>query len=173
MKQTFNIPEGCKTVSIEQIGNTIVTTFEPKFKKGDFVAIDESNDDFYSLGIIYDDNNFLFLYNKRFNNTKWHEPRGISKIARLATESETQLLLDKMYEAGYDWDAEKCEVVTYKWRPEDGECYFVPAALSQELYYSYTFDDDPVDRMYLERGLICKTGEEAVNMAKKMLEAIK
>ena len=28
MKQTFKIPEGCKTVTIEQIDNKIVTTFE-------------------------------------------------------------------------------------------------------------------------------------------------
>ena len=90
---------------------------------------------------------------------------------RHATDSEKQLLLDKMHEAGYDWDAEKCEVVTYKWRPEDGECYFVPAALSHALYHSYTFSDSTVDCMYLERGLICKTEEDAVNMAKKMLEA--
>ena len=45
MKQTFNIPAGCKTVSIEQIGNTIVTTFEPEFKKGDFLFKDYGNGD--------------------------------------------------------------------------------------------------------------------------------
>jgi hypothetical protein len=33
MKQEFEIPEGCKKVTIEQIGNQIVTTFKPKGKK--------------------------------------------------------------------------------------------------------------------------------------------
>ena len=30
MKQTFKIPDGCKEITIEQVGNQIVTTFEPK-----------------------------------------------------------------------------------------------------------------------------------------------
>ena len=32
-KQTFTIPEGCKAVTVEQVGNQIITTFEPGFKK--------------------------------------------------------------------------------------------------------------------------------------------
>ena len=40
MKQTFNIPENCNA-TVEQVGNQIVVTFEPKvmeFKKGDIVS---------------------------------------------------------------------------------------------------------------------------------------
>ena len=33
MKQEFEIPEGCKKFTIEQIGNQIITTFEQKGKK--------------------------------------------------------------------------------------------------------------------------------------------
>jgi hypothetical protein len=33
MKQEFEIPEGCKKVTIEQIGNQIITTFEPEGRK--------------------------------------------------------------------------------------------------------------------------------------------
>jgi hypothetical protein len=32
MKQEFEIPEGCKKFTIEQIGNQIITTFEPNKK---------------------------------------------------------------------------------------------------------------------------------------------
>lgn len=42
MKQTFNIPEGCKVVTVEQIGNKLITSFEPEKyvpKVGDFVKI--------------------------------------------------------------------------------------------------------------------------------------
>ena len=42
MKQTFKIPDGCKEVTIEQIDNQIVTTFEPKKytpKVGDYVKM--------------------------------------------------------------------------------------------------------------------------------------
>lgn len=30
MKQTFKIPEGCKVVTVEQIGNQLITSFEPE-----------------------------------------------------------------------------------------------------------------------------------------------
>lgn len=40
MKQTFKIPDECKEISIEQVDNTIVTTFEPEFKKGDILVSD-------------------------------------------------------------------------------------------------------------------------------------
>ena len=42
MKQTFSIPDGYKTVSVEQIGNQLITSFEPEKyvpKKGDFVRV--------------------------------------------------------------------------------------------------------------------------------------
>ena len=42
MKQTFNIPEGCKVVTVEQIGNQLITSFEPEKyepKVGDCVKI--------------------------------------------------------------------------------------------------------------------------------------
>jgi hypothetical protein len=32
MKQEFEVPEGCKKFTIEQIGNQIITTFEPEGK---------------------------------------------------------------------------------------------------------------------------------------------
>lgn len=32
-KQSFPIPEGCKAVTVEQVGNQIITTFEPGFNK--------------------------------------------------------------------------------------------------------------------------------------------
>lgn len=32
-KQSFPIPEGCKAVAVEQVGNQIITTFEPQFKR--------------------------------------------------------------------------------------------------------------------------------------------
>jgi hypothetical protein len=60
MKQTFNIPDGCKTVSVEQIGNQIITSFEPEKyvpKVGDCVKIT------YNTGNVY----FLEVTLVRFN----------------------------------------------------------------------------------------------------------
>lgn len=44
-KQTYPIPEGCKAITMEIIDNTIVTTFEPEFKRGDVIYC-EDNDGF-------------------------------------------------------------------------------------------------------------------------------
>lgn len=50
-------------------------------------------------------------------NKDWME------YARPATEEEKQLLLDAIHKEGKDWDAEKMEVVDYKWSPERLEEY--------------------------------------------------
>ena len=34
MKQTFEIPDGCNRITIEQRDRQIITTFEPEFKEG-------------------------------------------------------------------------------------------------------------------------------------------
>lgn len=41
-KQTFEIPKGCSKVTVEQIGNQVVTTFEleNEFKRGDIITAD-------------------------------------------------------------------------------------------------------------------------------------
>ena len=42
-KQTFTIPEGCKAVTVEQVDNQIITTFEPEFKRGDVCQHENSS----------------------------------------------------------------------------------------------------------------------------------
>ena len=42
MKHTFEIPEGCNRVTIEQQGRQIITTFEPEFKEGDVLFVEEN-----------------------------------------------------------------------------------------------------------------------------------
>ena len=170
MKQTFNIPAGCKTVSIEEVGNTIVTSFEPEFKKGDFVAVDETKDLCYTVGIYNNSSEWFFGYNTRIRK----KDARVYETHRYATESEKQILLDKMHEAGYDWDAEKCEVVPYRWRPNSGEEYVYPAPITPDLYLTtYWLDLDEEDIHRWKNGLVFKVGEEekAIEKAKKMLEA--
>lgn len=170
MKQTFNIPAGCKTVSIEEIGNTIVTSFDPVFKKGDFVAIDETKDLYYTIGIYNNSSECFFGYNTIISKKN----ARVYETHRYATESEKQLLLDKMHEAGYDWDAEKCEVVPYRWKPNVNERYVFPAPITPELYFTtHWIDGNSEDIHRWKNGLVFKVGEEekAIEKAKKMLEA--
>ena len=48
-KQSFTIPEGCKAVTVEQVGNQIITTFEPGFNKDRWRA--ENDGIYYSVDI--------------------------------------------------------------------------------------------------------------------------
>lgn len=177
-KQTFQIPIGCKTVSIEQIGDTIVTTFEKEqvFKKGDFLVFDETNLCFIFNNIIENKTNYFYgfyLDTKRVKDGCFERWVLSNKTLRLATDEEKQLLLDKMHENGYDWDAEKMEVVKYRWKPKEGDVYYFPQVLSQDLYSSYTWHDDIFDKSKFKNGVVRKTKEEAIECAPKMLEAVK
>ena len=109
MKQKFKVPEGTTNVTIEQIGNQIITTFEsePKFKKGDFVTSDE-----------WDGAIAIFLSDEKL--TAWCHPSGAPihnpascNPQRKATPKEKQFLLDKLHKQGKDWDFEMCYFIDY------------------------------------------------------------
>jgi len=60
-----------------------------------------------------------------------------------------------------------------KWKPEIWKKYYVPALTEDDFYWVNIYIDDDYDRFLLKRGLICKTKEEAIALAKKMLEVAK
>lgn len=60
-----------------------------------------------------------------------------------------------------------------KMRPKNSETYYVPHPFSKSMYSSQEWAGDSIDRRVEERGLMFKTKEEAIEAAKKMLEAIK
>lgn len=65
---------------------------------------------------------------------------------------------------------EKCN--PYGWLKDDTK-YYVSSLTDKDLYKQYTYASDNVDKRMIERGLVFKTKEEAINCAKKMLEVIK
>ena len=126
-KQTFNIPDGCKTVTFEQVGNQVITTFEPeiKFKEGDFIYEPLRNGRIvifkniaeykYVVGYCsYILPDYLGIETGLFGET--------SNYTRLATESEKQQLVDALAKEGKMWDAEKCAIVDLKYIPKVGDC---------------------------------------------------
>lgn len=126
MKQTFEIPEGCNRMTIEQQGRQIITTFEPefKFKDGDiisgdgahFVFIFETERDAY-VGIDVLGNLLLENYTHSGNNNEGY---------RYATEDEKQKLFDAMAKYGKCWNAEEKRVEDIKpkrWRAESNKHY--------------------------------------------------
>lgn len=128
MKQTFNIPKDCDKVTFEQIGNQIVTTFEPKqreFKKSDFVtlmyqeqtliAILKYDVNIYAGGvysaIALIDFSDAFSINSRF-------AVSAQDVWRLSTPEERQLILSKLEENGYRYNEETFELERIKWAPK-------------------------------------------------------
>ena len=60
----------------------------------------------------------------------------------------------------------------YCWLKDDVR-YYVPDVTDRELYNSFIYRDDFIDKKMKERGLAFKTKKEAISCAKKMLEVIK
>lgn len=60
-----------------------------------------------------------------------------------------------------------------KWRPGMGSIYYSPDICRPHLYYYSSWDGDSYDDHRLANGLVFKTKEEAVEMAKKILAVVK
>lgn len=112
------IPDGCKAT----IKNGVVSIEkdEQEFKKGDFLTTNS--------GIIFIFDKYVSdeYFDSLFNTYRKEYNKGwaVNK-ARFATEEEKQILIEKLHEAGKDWDAEKCEVIDYEWKPNIDEHYYL------------------------------------------------
>jgi len=114
MKQEFNIPEGCNKVTIEQIGNKIVTEFETGFGRGD-VVISKQN-----WICIYKHSGCYYLGLSQ-NTNKLDLIESTCPTVRLATQSEKQLLFNALAEAGKQWNAEALQIEDLKAEPKVGD----------------------------------------------------
>ena len=93
---------------------------------------------------------------------------------RYATEEEKQKLFDKIAEEGYEWDAEKKELVELKWKPKEGEESWLP------LYYASPSEFEPIttllnkgrDKAILDKGWCFKTKEECQEFCNRLNDAI-
>lgn len=59
-----------------------------------------------------------------------------------------------------------------KWKPARYENYYFPTPITKVLWAYTKWVDSPNDNTRYERGLVCKTKEEAISLAKKMLTAV-
>ena len=125
MKQTFNIPKDCDKVSFDQIGNQIVTTFEPKFKTGDIVTLQYGNRDYVSYICIYSDKKCLTGINSKdklvIDGISNDDDANVK--LDIATPKQRQLLFSKLEENGYRFNEETCELERIKWVPKRGDVY--------------------------------------------------
>lgn len=130
MKHEINVPEGCKVISVEIISvettdKMVVVKFEkeePEFKENDvitcidecykWIAIykDEINETSFNAKVIYT------IQDEMFEKNSW----AVYANPRLATESEKQLLFDKLKEKCLMFDGENI----VRWRAKESECYW-------------------------------------------------
>lgn len=85
---------------------------------------------------------------------------------KLASDKEHKEFYDLLHKHGVDWNAEKKQLVDWKWKPNDGEEYY--HILSNGTVRSYTWLDDTLDNSYFNIGNCFQYREEAEVMAEKI-----
>lgn len=171
MEVKIKTANGLKDATIEMVdGDMIVSPKEqPKytdFKEGDIV-VSNYND----IHLLRTKNSSYFAFREcgYFD----HTPTIDVTVIRPATEEEKKKLFDKLAEAGYEWDAEKKEIVKLKWKLKVGEDYYTPSWNGYVFEpYLYGWSEDEFDFKCYSMGRVFKTKEECQAFCNKLNEAI-
>lgn len=94
---------------------------------------------------------------------------------RYATEEEKNKLFYKLKEEGYEWDADKRELVRLRWKPKIGETYYRPDFLHCEFVcYRGTTDYNKMVYIkdHINKGWVFPTKEECEEFCSKLNKAI-
>ena len=168
-------PEDCKEVIKD---NAITVVKEGKeFKEGDFYTVKTSYGRYIFIYKSNKENNRVYYY--ALSLSGWRLPLYNNSClapkdeTSFSTKEEKQVLIDAMHADGKDWDADKKQIVDYKWKPKSGEVYY---------YIDYSFNiqidflvwyDDALDEIHFSNGNCFKTKEEAQKYADKFVEILK
>lgn len=127
MKHEINVPEGCKVISVETTDEMVVVKFEkeePEFKENDIVYTEYRNHPCISIINFFESYSFCSIKTKySFDvdlNTLDCDPTYAYETIRLATDSEKQLLFDKLKEKCLMFDGEN----VVRWRAAPYKKYF-------------------------------------------------
>jgi hypothetical protein len=124
-KQTFEIPKGCSKVTVEQIGNTIVTSFKSEKylpKVGDCVKVYQG-DHLHNTGKVSSIKCDLIYFEQPFISNG--EKVILEGICAQNAEWFTfeQLTPDELQEEfnnlGYEYDFETHEATKIRWKPKN------------------------------------------------------
>ena len=175
MEVKINNNGGMLDATIEMVdGVMVVSPKEVKFepKDGDVVSVCDGSKIFtckYYIGGIdlcayigWD-----FINNHVFEEGDWY-------ANRFATEEEKQKLFDKLAEEGYEWKPGTKGLVKLKWKPKEGEEFWLP------LYYTSPSEFKPItsllnkgrDKVILVKGWVFKTKEECQEFYNRLNDAI-
>lgn len=190
MKIKLKTSEGLVDASIEIVNGIMIVS--PKelpncsnFNDGDIIVCGWSDSEWIcilkgeieSVGKRYylEDYCGIYLKGKGTDEEIWLEQcySDSAVFVRYATEEEKQKLFDKLKEEGYEWDAEKKELVKLKWKPLFGQLYHRPSLYGAEINVSKIYwREDEVDKGYYNKGWCFKTKEECQAFCNKLNEAI-
>ena len=171
----ITIPDDCKAV----IKDNVITVEKEgqEFKDGDF----------YTVQTLYGSYVFIYKSNKE-NNRVYYYALSLSGLrlplydnsclaskdeTSVSTEEEKQMLLNAMHADGKDWDADKKQIVDYKWKPNYRELYYnINYSLDIQID-SHVWYGDALDEICFSNGNCFKTTEEAQKYADKFVELLK
>ena len=186
----LSIPDGCKTVIINLDGNKVTTQFEPreewKPKDGDVVYAQwgdnrngykwifickKTETDSYS-GCHFYVSLGIEREGKQISELLFNDYCNAQELLRPATEAEKRLLVNKLADAGYRWNAEEKKLEQLpRWRAkEEQEYFYITSALRIDT------DNESmhgVDKLRYECGNYFKTREVAERIAEQVREIFK
>lgn len=178
-KQTYPIPEGCKAITMEIIDNTIVTTFEPQFKRGDVLI--GQNKDIFILDKVLNNVYYYFIAYFEFKDEEdsciifmnyINHPDYLKSI-RHATPEEAQRLWDALAKEGKRWNPETMQVEEIKkevQRAKKGDTYWYFG--NRFGIFNSTENGDNVDDARYDFGNYFLTKEQAQRAAEKLKQAL-
>lgn len=69
----------------------------------------------------------------------------------------------------------EADIIQLPWKPQDGKQYYTPhiTVYSENMYDIYCWDGNDYDKERYRMGIVCKTANEAIELAKKMLAVAK
>lgn len=165
---TIEVVDGVMVVSPKEV------KFEPK--EGDVVT-SVQNGVYEGTAIFEEEDNLEAWFHASISKSGKLYTSGYMGYVddlRPATEEEKQKLFDKLKEEGYEWDAEKKELVKIKWEPNEGEEFWFPINKAGSICFKPlgTLFNKGRDEEYLHKGWVFKTKGECQEFCDKLNEAI-
>ena len=168
-------PEDCKEV----IKDNAITVGkeEQEFKEGDFYTVKTSYGNYVFIYKSNKENNRVYYYALSLSGLKlplYNSSCLASKYeTSVSTKEEKQMLLDAMHADVKDWDADKKQIVDYKWKPNYREVYYHVNCSFEIRIESCYWSDDALDIVAFNNGNCFVTKEEAQKYADKFVELLK
>jgi hypothetical protein len=134
--------------------------------------------------LVTDGDGSLFIYKESLNGSNVYvivkdnlvvfKPVYTYNFYRFATEEEKKRFFVKLAEEGYEFDFEKKELIKLKWKPKEGEEFWLP------IHYTYPHEFKPImtllnkerDKDTLDKGWCFKTKEECQEFCNRLNDAI-